>query len=168
MSPTKKEKQNPGDEIIPAAPVEPTVPEVLPPPLPPLEPFPPMTPGGTKPGKVQTIAILTLVSGISNIIWMIFMGGSLFLSGLATLGITCLFIPLVIPPIVLGIYEILYATKLLANPVKPVKPSQTIAILEIICIMTGNAIPLAAGILALVFYSQLDVKEYFDRINSPA
>jgi len=166
MSPTKK--QNPGDEIIPAAPVEPTVPEVVFPPLPISSPMPPMPPGGSKPGKVQTIAILTLVSGISNIIWMVFMGGSLFLSGLATLGITCLFIPLVIPPIVLGIYEILYATKLLANPVKPVKPSQTIAILEIICIMTGNAIPLAAGILALVFYSQEEVKEYFYRINNPA
>ena len=166
MSPTKK--QNPGDEIIPAAPVEPTVPEVVFPPLPISSPMPPMTPGGTKPGKVQTIAILTLVSGISNIIWMVFMGGSLFLSGLATLGITCLFIPLVIPPIVLGIYEILYATKLLANPVKPVKPSQTIAILEIICIMTGNVIPLAAGILALVFYSQDDVKDYFYRINNSA
>ncbi len=168
MSPTKKENQNPIDEIIPAASVEPTVPDLVPPPLPPSSPIPPMTPGGLKPGKVQTIAILTLVSGITNIIWMIFMGGSLFLSGLATLGITCLFIPLVIPPIVLGIYEILYATKLLANPVKPVKPSQTIAILEIICILTGNPIPLAAGILALVFYSQEEVKEYFDRINTPA
>jgi hypothetical protein len=168
MTPTKKDKIKPEPEIIPAAPVEPVVPEMVPQPLPPELPLSPMPTGSSKPGKVQTIAIMTLVSGITNIIWMIYVGGSLLLGGLASFGITCLFIPLVIPPIVLGIYEIIFASKLMANPAKPVKPSQTIAILQIICILTGNPIPLATGILALVFYSQSEVMDYFTRINNPA
>ncbi len=124
--------------------------------------------GTQKPGKVQTIAIMTLVSGISNIIWMLFVGFSLLLGALASLGITCLFMPIVIPPLVLGVFEIVYAAKLLPNPAKPVQPSQALAIMEIICLLTGNVISVAAGIVALVMYNDPEVREYFARINGQA
>jgi len=118
-----------------------------------------------KPGKIQTVAILTLISGITNILWMLLLGLFILIGGIASLGVGCLFIPLVIPPIVLGVFEILYATKLLPTPMKPAKPSQTLAILEIICVITGNIVAVAAGIIALVMYSDPEVKDYFARVN---
>lgn len=120
-----------------------------------------MPTAGTKPGKIQAVAILTLISGISNILWMIFVGIMLLAGAIASLGIGCLFMPIVIPPIVLGVFEIIYATKILPNPIKPVKPGTTLAILEIICILTGNVVSAAAGIVALVMYNDPEVKAYF-------
>jgi hypothetical protein len=118
-----------------------------------------------KPGKIQTIAIMTLISGISNILWMILWGMFILIGAVASLGIGCLFIPLVIPPIVLGVFELIYAGKLLPTPAKPVQPSLTLAILEIICILTGNVISAAAGIVAVVLYSDPEVKAYFAQLN---
>jgi hypothetical protein len=118
-----------------------------------------------KPGKIQTIAIMTLISGISNILWMFFWGIFILLGAIASLGIGCLFIPLVIPPIVLGVFELIYAGKLMPTPAKPVQPSLTLAILEIICILTGSVISAAAGIVAVVLYSDPEVKAYFAQLN---
>jgi len=120
--------------------------------------------GSQKPGKVQAIAVLTLASGITNILWPLFLILIYLIFVLATLGIGiifCLLVPLVILPMVLGIFEIIYAAKLLPTPIKPVKPSQSIAILEVICALTGNLIPVAAGIVALILYSDPEVKAYF-------
>ena len=166
MSPTKKDKIDPVPEIVPAAPIPPEFPEMVPPPLPPESPLPPMAIGSGKPGKLQAVAILTLVSGISNIIWMFSVIVGVLIFGISTLGLGCLLVPLVFPPLVLGVFEIIYGVNLLANPPKIKSPSQTIAILEIICIMTGNIIPLVAGILALVFYNDEEVKYYLARLNN--
>jgi hypothetical protein len=115
-----------------------------------------------KPGKVQAVAIMTLISGIANILWMIIIGISILIGGIASLGVGCLFVPIVIPPIVLGVFEILYAVKLLPTPIKPAKPSQVIAILEIVCVLTLNFFAVATGIVALVMYSDPVVKAYFE------
>jgi hypothetical protein len=80
------------------------------------------------------------------------------------LGLLC--VPITILPGILGIFEILYAVKLLSNPPTPVKPSQAIAILEICDIVFLNAIAVVTGILALVFYNDPKVQEYFVLINS--
>ena len=132
-----------------------------------LEALPPT--GPQKPGKVQAIAILTLVSGITNILWMLFLGVFVFSAiAIVTIGIGCLLFALLLLPIILGVFEIIYSAKLLPTPIKPVNPSQAIAILEICCILTGNVISLVVGILALVFYDDARVKAYFARINTPA
>jgi hypothetical protein len=115
-----------------------------------------------EPGMVTALTIMTLVNGILNIMWSL--GVTLGIV-LGTFGIGLLCAPITLLPGVLGIFEILYAAKLLANPPQPVKPSQTIAILEICCIVAGNVISLVVGILALVFYSDTAVKAYFARIN---
>jgi hypothetical protein len=148
------------ETIVPAAPVEPVVPV----PTAPIVPVAPVAaPVSEKPGMVQTIAIMTLVNGILNVIW----GAG------ATLGVTlgvvtlCL-VPLTILPLILGIFEIIYAAKLLSNPPQPVQPSQAIAIMEICCILVGNVISLVVGILALVFYNDAAVKDYFAKLNNPA
>jgi hypothetical protein len=114
-----------------------------------------------KPGKVQAIAILSLVSGITNILWMMLVGIFILIGGIASVGVGCLLLPLVIPPLVLGVFEIIYAVRILPTPIKPTKPSQVLAILEIICVITFNPVPVVAGIVALVMYNDPEVKAYF-------
>lgn len=79
----------------------------------------PASVGAPKPGKVQTIAVLTLISGITNILWPIIL---YTITGLATIFVGCLFLPFFVPPIVLGVFEIIYAAKILPDPIRPVKP----------------------------------------------
>ena len=121
------------------------------------------TPSAQKPGMVTALTIMTLINGILNILYALGFTAAIVLG---TFGIGVLCAPLTILPVILGIFEILYAVKLLSNPPQPVKPSQTLAVLEIVCIITGNVISMVVGILALVFYNDTSVKDYFARINS--
>jgi hypothetical protein len=160
MSPEKR-KPSPAEEIVPAASAEPVILPV--PPVPPVPPLPPYPVAQQKPGMVQAIAIMTLINGVLNILYGLGMTTAIVL-GTLFIGIICA--PLTILPVVLGIFEIVYAVKLLANPPQPVNPSQSIAICEIIAVLSGNFISLVVGILALVFYNDATVKAYFARINS--
>jgi hypothetical protein len=113
-----------------------------------------------KPALVQVIAWMTLASGIVNLFWGIIAS----LTALATIvGIVC--IPLTILPTILGVFELIYAAKLLSNPAQPVLPSTNIAVLEIVTILMGNVFSMVVGILALVFYNDLVVKDYFAGLN---
>ena len=116
-----------------------------------------------KPTLVNVIAWTTLASGIVNIIWGLAASGT----ALATIiGIICT--PITILPTVLGVFEILYAAKLLSNPPQAVQPSTNIAIFEIVCILMGNVFAMVVGILSLVFYNDQIVKDYFARLNGSA
>lgn len=117
---------------------------------------PPLEPG-IKPGKVQAVTIMLLANGILNILYALGVTGSIVLG---TLGIGLICAPLTILPGVLGVFEIIYATNLMAMPPKTVKNLQTIAILEIVCVISGNAISLVVGILNLVFYNDPEVRGY--------
>ncbi len=110
------------------------------------------------PGKVQAIGIMTLINGIFNILWALGITSTVVLG---TLGIGLLCSPITILPGVLGIFEIVYASKLISNPPKPVNPGKTLAILEIVAILAGNYISLIVGIVALVFYNDNEVEAYF-------
>jgi len=113
-----------------------------------------------KPTLVNVIAWMTLASGIVNLFW----GLGLSLTVLMTIvGVVCT--PLTILPTILGVFEIIYAAKLLSNPPQAVQPSTNIAILEIVCILAGNLFSVVVGILALVFYNDLTVRDYFARLN---
>jgi hypothetical protein len=120
-----------------------------------------------KPGQVQAIAIMTLISGILNILasfgWII----AAIVGAFTSFGLTLLCLPVAMLPGALGIFELIYAAKLLPAQPKPVRPNQTIAILEIICILTGNPYPLIVGILALIFYNDPAVQAYFTQLNAP-
>lgn len=115
-----------------------------------------------KPGMFTAISIMTLINGILNILY-----GLSFTLGIVigTFGFGLLCAPITILPAILGVFEILYAVKLLANPPQAVHPSQAIAILEICCIVTGNIVSTIVGILALIFYNDQGVKAYFAHIN---
>jgi len=113
-----------------------------------------------KPGLITAIAVMTLTSGIINIFW----GFVASATALGTIiGIVCL--PITILPTILGVFEIIYAAKLLSAQPQPVKPSQSIAVFQILTFLIGNIFSMVVGILALIFYNDLAVKDYFARIN---
>lgn len=110
-----------------------------------------------KPTLVNVIAWMTLASGIVNLLWGV----------VAVLSIwwTVICIPFAILPTVIGIFEVIYAAKLITNPPQVVQPSTNIAILEILAILAGNVFSVVVGILSLVFYNDVTVKDYFARLN---
>ena len=113
-----------------------------------------------KPGLFTTIAMMTLTSGIINLFW----GFIASATALGTIiGVVCL--PITILPTILGVFEIIYAAKLLSAQPEPVQPSQSIAVLEILTFFIGNIFSMVVGILALIFYNDLSIKEYFARLN---
>jgi len=115
-----------------------------------------------KPALVNVVAWITLASGIVNLFWGIGASAAVFAS---TWGIGIICVPITILPTVLGIFEIIYAAKLMSDPPQPLQPSTNLAILEIVCVIVGNLFAVVVGILALVFYNDLTVKDYFARLN---
>lgn len=114
-----------------------------------------------KPNLVTAIAVMTLVSGIVNLFW----GLVASMTAIGTIiGVVCL--PFAILPAILGIFEIIYATKMLSNPPQPLQPSNSIAVFEILCFLTGNIFSMVVGILSLVFYNDVTVKNYFAELNT--
>ena len=113
-----------------------------------------------KPGLFTAIAVMTLTSGIINLFW----GFIASATALGTIvGVICL--PITILPTILGVFEIVYAAKLLSIQPEPVQPSQSIAIFEILTFLIGNIFSMVVGILALIFYNDQSVKEYFAQVN---
>lgn len=116
-----------------------------------------------KPTFVNVIAWMTLASGVVNLFW----GLGLSLTGLLSIvGIIC--IPFMLLPTILGVFEIIYAAKLMSNPPQAMEPSTTIAILEIVSALVGNFFSVVVGILALVFYNDMTVRDYFARLKETA
>jgi len=116
-----------------------------------------------KPNLVMAIAIMTLTSGIINLFW----GFVASVTVLGTIvGVVCL--PLTILPTILGVFEIIHAAKLLSAQPQPVQPSPAIAMCEIATVLMGNVFSMIVGIVALIFYNDLTVKEYFSYVNSPS
>jgi hypothetical protein len=122
-----------------------------------------------KPSQVQTLGILTLISGIVNIVYTLTMIGVLIFNAIITLGIGLigfLCLPIFLLPAALGVFEIIYGIKLMANPMKPVLPNKTIAILEICMIIGLQVFGPVVGILALVYYDDQKVKDFFSQLNA--
>jgi len=113
-----------------------------------------------KPTLVNVIAWMTLASGVINLIWGVAASGTVLST---VIGVIC--VPFTILPTILGVFELIYAAKLLSNPAQPVQPSTYIAVFEIACVLTGNVFAMIVGILALVFYNDTVVKDYFARLN---
>ncbi len=105
-----------------------------------------------RPGPVLAIGIMAIVdaviSGMSSLIWMITICG----------------IPLGIYSIAVAIIAGIYAYRLLGTS-QPVQPNKTLAIMQIVNLITGNIFSLAFGIISLVFYDQPQVRGYFAQRN---
>lgn len=133
-----------------------------------------------KPGKVQAIAIMTLVDGIVNVLYGFFLavlilvvGGTAavtFIAATFGLGAICAPIACILPllgllPITLGIFEIIAGAKLMRIPPRKFNV-KLIAILQIVNIITGAVWSLAVGILNLVFYNEPENQSYIDSLPS--
>jgi hypothetical protein len=116
----------------------------------------------SKPGSIQAVAVIWIISGILTILW----GFGLVLAALASLvGIFCL--PLSIYPFVVGIFELVYGIKLTGSIASPTKPPYFVSILEILLIFWADVFGLIAGITTLVLLSGEDAKGYFSQQSSP-
>jgi|TARA_B100001250_G_scaffold401668_1_gene413825 hypothetical protein len=105
-----------------------------------------------KPGKAQAIAIMTLVGGIMSIFTCI---------GLA-LGTMFLWITWVYS-LVLGIMAIIKAAKMLSpDPYEGYTSAKTIAIMQIVSIVSCDIINMTMGILSLVFLSDPEVIDWIE------
>ncbi len=106
-----------------------------------------------KPDKVQAIAIMSLVDGIVNVIY-----------GIVLISTFCL-APLGLYAIAVAVLGILYASKLMVQRPEPIQPNKTLAIMQIVNILSGNVISLVIGILSLVFYDDPEVRRYYAALN---
>ncbi len=111
-----------------------------------------------KPPLYTVIAVTTLLSGIINLFW----GFVASATALGTIvGVICL--PIAILPTILGVFEIIYAAKLFSAQPQPVQPAPTLAVFQAATFLYGNFFSTVVGILNLIFFNDLAVKEYFAR-----
>ncbi len=111
-----------------------------------------------KPGNVQLIGILMIVSGVLNILSGIGLAVVLLLT---LIGIFCT--PLALIPIGIGVWEIVTGANIING--RPAKHIQVVAGFEIASILWANVLSMVAGILVLVFYNDPPTKEYFELLN---
>jgi predicted Zn finger-like uncharacterized protein len=118
-----------------------------------------------KPGKVQAIAIMILIGGILatiyGAIWLVYVG----IVGLATLGagLLCCLWPGPYYGLVVGIMSIIKGSRLLGDKAYRESPPQGLGIMMIINIINGDVVNLVLGIIVLIFLSDEEVKDYFNR-----
>ncbi len=102
-----------------------------------------------KPGKVQAVAIMQLVSGIIAVVF------ALLVAGLSSL----LWIPWIYA-LVVGILAIIRGAKLMGDGAFGAGNSRAVPILLIINVINCDVIGLVCGILCLVFQSESEVDAY--------
>jgi hypothetical protein len=123
-----------------------------------MESYPVPAPIQSKPQKVQVIAVLMLISGILNV--LIGLG---LIAGLALSLVLICCAPVGFLPLALGIFELIYAIRMLGSSAELPSYStvQVIAILEIVSILAGNFISLVVGIANLVMLNDPEVRPAF-------
>jgi hypothetical protein len=121
-----------------------------------------------KPDKVGAIAVLSLVDGILNVVYGLSWIFGIFVFGASTCGLGCLFVPLGAYPLVLGILEIMYASKLLPDPPRGAEPARWLAVMQIVNVLWGQIISVVVGILLLVFFDDPEVRDYLARFAPAA
>src|SRR5260370_20083625 len=104
-------------------------------------------------GKVQPIAIMTLIGGIYAILPFLAGGG-------VSYGICCLW-PGLYYALVVGILAIIKGSQLLGQDARLQEPPKTIAILMIIEIINLDIICTVLGIIILVFCGDPEVEDFF-------
>ena len=103
-----------------------------------------------QPGKLQAVAIMSLVGGIMSLLVCAAIAASTFF-----IWITWIY------SLVLGIMAIVYGSQMLGkNSVQGFSSAKTIAIMQIISIISCDFVNLTMGIVSLVFLNDEEVKTY--------
>lgn len=119
--------------------------------------------GGERPGKVQAIAIMTLIGGIlaifGSLVWLAYIG----LVGVATIGVglLCCLWPGPYYGLVMGIMATIKGSQLLGKDAHRLRPPKGIAIMQILNIVNLDLPNCVMGILTLVFLNEPEVRRYF-------
>jgi len=113
----------------------------------------------SKPGNVQTIGVLMIISGALNIIAAAAWVPGLITFAAATLGIGLLCLPVLVIPLGLGVFEIITGVNIVNG--KRARNIQLVSGLEIASILWGNVLSMVAGILNLVFFNDSETNAYF-------
>ncbi len=118
-----------------------------------------------KPGKVQAIAIMTLVGGILATLASVGILGYIGLVGVASMGVglVCCLWPGPYYSLVVGIMGIVKGSQLLGDNAHRSTAPTAIAVMQIINVINGDFVNLTLGILTLVFLSEPEVKRFFRR-----
>ncbi|MGQ9528123.1 hypothetical protein [Chloroflexus sp.] len=124
--------------------------------------FPPQ-----KPKRLQTLSFLCLIDGVVSISF-----------GLFLLSLICT-APLGVYGIIVGIFEITYALKIIPDPIKTdkekintiplmqtAKPNKSLAIMQVTNILSLNVFSLIIGLLSLSWINEGAVRSYFNEINT--
>jgi hypothetical protein len=112
-----------------------------------------MTLAGSEPGKVQAIAIMTLVGGIWAVLWGI--------------GVICGAWWLVVPiltgaySIVFGVLAIIKGASLLGQAARNETAPRPVAIMQIVNVINCDIANMVLGIITLVFLSDEQVASYY-------
>ena len=114
-----------------------------------------------KPGKVQAIAIMTLVGGIlailASLAWAIYV----IIFGMISFGLLCVFIVFPIYQLTAGIILTVRGAQMLGkNPQAAYSSAKSSAILQIICIICCDVFNLVMGIVSLVNQGDPQVRAY--------
>ncbi len=114
-----------------------------------------------KPGRLQGIAVMTLVGGIIaplfSVMWTLYA----LVAALATFGIGCICLIGPIYQLIAGILCIIQGSKLLGkNPYPYYAKTKNTAIMQIVCVICFDWINLTLGIINLVFLNDPGVKAY--------
>lgn len=118
-----------------------------------------------KPGLLEASAILTIISGGLHLLAFVTLFLTLLALAIGTLGILCCLLPLAFVPLFLGLYEIRYGLRLLANPAGVFEANRTLAIVQICLIVFGNVVACTAGIVSLIAYSDERAVRYFSALR---
>ena len=103
-----------------------------------------------KPGKVQAIAIMTLVGGILAILASLAWATYVIIFGMLSFGLLCVFIVFPIYQLTAGIILTVRGSKMLGkNPQTAYPSAKSSAILQIICIICCDLFNLVMGIVSL-------------------
>jgi hypothetical protein len=110
-----------------------------------------------RPGKVQAIAVMTLIGGILACLvglhWVVAWGA-------ATMGLCCLW-PGGYYSLVIGILGIIKGSNLLGKDAHLLPPPKGMAVMMIINIVNGDVANLVMGIIILVFLNDPEVEGWY-------
>lgn len=113
------------------------------------------------PPELQTARTLYFVSFITNIVFAVGWFFYIFLLGIGTCGFGCLFIFIPIINVVSAVYDFMAYQRLSSlNYPQTFSTLQTAAILEIVSILTVNALSHVFGIITLIQINKEEVKTF--------
>lgn len=118
---------------------------------------------GERPGKVQAIAIMTLIGGIVACLNAAGVLAYMGIMGAATMGFGCLCClwPGPYYGLTAGILAIVKGSQLLGERARSLPPPKGTAILLIVNIVNLDVIGLVLGIIILVFCGDPEVEEFY-------